>query len=87
MLAPLDAVRSAVAVVCGVPVAGLGADTVLADLGADSLALVSIADVVEAELNAGGGALSIADASLARMVTIGHIVDYIVSQRGVLAGA
>jgi acyl carrier protein len=87
MTASLDVVRNAVARVCGTDAAGLDASTSLADLGADSLALVSIADVVEAELAAAGGALQIDDASLGRMSTVGEIVGYVDAHRGELARA
>lgn len=85
MTAALDAVRSAVALVCGVDSAGLDASTSLVDLGADSLALVSIADVVEAELAAAGSSLHIDDASLGRMTTIAEVVAYVDAHCGELA--
>ena len=85
MSAALDTVRRAVALVCSADLAGLDASTSLADLGADSLALVSIADVVEAELAAAGTSLDIDDASLGRMATIGEIVAYVDAHRGELA--
>lgn len=87
MTAPLDAVRSAVALVCGVDPAELDAATDLAALGADSLALVSIADVVEADLGTAGVALHIDDASLGRMRRLGDIVEYVVAHGGVLSEA
>ena len=71
----LDVVRNAVAIVCGVPAA---------DLGADSLALVSIADVVEAAVTADGGSVHIDDASLGRMQTLGEFADYVSAHRGEL---
>jgi acyl carrier protein len=69
----LTAVRSAVAIVCDVEPASLSRTTRFADLGADSLARVSIADVVEASL---AESLHIDDASLARMASLGELVDY-----------
>ena len=87
MTAPLDVVRNAVALVCGVDAAGLDASTDLIELGADSLALVSIADVVESELAAGAVTVHIDDASLGRMQRLGEIVDYVVANRGVLTSA
>jgi len=80
----LDVVRNAVAIVCGVPAADLDGATVLADLGADSLALVSIADVVEAAVTADGGSVHIDDASLGRMQTLGEFADYVSAHRGEL---
>jgi acyl carrier protein len=86
MTATLDVVRNAVALVCGVDVATLDASTDLNELGADSLALVSIADVVEAEFAWAGRTLFIDDASLGRMRRLGDIVDYVAANGGVLAG-
>jgi acyl carrier protein len=85
MTASLDTVRSAVALVCGTDSSSLDATTSLADLGADSLALVSIADVVEADLAAAGIALAIDDASLGGMSTLGDIVAYVDAHSGELA--
>jgi acyl carrier protein len=87
MTAALDVVRNAVALVCGVDVATLDASTDLKALGADSLSLVSIADVVEAEYAAAGSPLFIDDASLGRMCRLGDIVDYVAAHGGVLTGA
>jgi phosphoribosylformylglycinamidine (FGAM) synthase PurS component len=76
-------VRAAVALVCGVDPEGLTAETTLESLGADSLARVSIADVVEAELAAAGirssdgGVVRIDDGSLAKFATLGEIDSYL----------
>lgn len=70
-------VRSAVALVCGVDAARLDAETTLESLGADSLARVSIADVVEDELAAGGVVVHIDDATLAKFQTLGEIDRYL----------
>jgi hypothetical protein len=59
--------------VCGVDPAGLEPGTTLAELGADSLARVSIADVVEAELAATGRVVHLDDATLGRVCTLGEI--------------
>ena len=70
-------VRAAVALVCGVEPDRLSAQTTLASLGADSLARVSIADVVEAELAAAGTIVRIDDATLAKFATLGEIDAYL----------
>jgi acyl carrier protein len=74
------AARDAVALVCGVDASAIDAGTDLADLGADSLALVSIADVVEAELAARGVVVRLDDATLARLTTVGDIADHLADQ-------
>ncbi len=80
----LTAVRGAVAIVCAVEPASLSRATRFADLGADSLARVSIADVIEAEVAGDLGAphrlLHIDDASLGRMASLGDLADYAASQ-------
>jgi acyl carrier protein len=70
-------VRAAVALVCGVDPAGLTSDTTLESLGADSLARVSIADVVEADLANAGRVVRIDDATLAKFQTLGEIDAYL----------
>ncbi|MBV9487059.1 MAG: acyl carrier protein, partial [Frankiaceae bacterium] len=55
-----------------------------ADLGADSLAGVSIADTVEAALPVTG--FRIDDAVLGRMATLGDLVDHLREQLPSLAG-
>jgi acyl carrier protein len=70
-------VRAAVALVCGVEPAGLTPETTLESLGADSLARVSIADVVEAELAEAGTVVRIDDATLAKFATLGEIDAYL----------
>jgi acyl carrier protein len=70
-------VRAAVALVCGVDPGGLSAQTTLESLGADSLARVSIADVVEADLAATGRSVRIDDATLAKFATLGEIDAYL----------
>jgi hypothetical protein len=72
---PLAAVRGAVALVCEVDVAMLSAATRFDDVGADSLARVSIADLVEAAAPA-GVAVHIGDAELCRMEHLGELADY-----------
>lgn len=71
------AVRAAVAVVCEVDEGSLTDATLLEDLGADSLARVSIADLVEAGAAAAGVRdLRIDDAALCRMTSLGDLGDY-----------
>lgn len=70
-------VRAAVALVCGVDADGLTPETTLESLGADSLARVSIADVVEADLAAAGTVVAIDDATLAKFKTLGEIDAYL----------
>lgn len=75
---PLGAVRDAVSIVCEVDAAGLMATTSFDDLGADSLARVSIADVVEASyLAATDRALHIDDATLGRMASLQELADFL----------
>jgi acyl carrier protein len=69
-------VRSAVAIVCEVDTDTLSDDTRFEDLGADSLARVSIADLVETDAATGGGQLHIDDASLSRMTSLGELAGY-----------
>jgi hypothetical protein len=80
----LTAVRGAVAIVCDVEPDSLSRATRFADLGADSLARVSIADVVEASLAADlgkpGRSLHIDDASLCQMASLGDLADYATSR-------
>ncbi|HWB66968.1 MAG TPA: phosphopantetheine-binding protein [Mycobacteriales bacterium] len=78
----LAVVCEAVAIVCEVDAATLSADTTFAELDADSLVLVGIADVVEATLAEQGRELHIDDASLGRMRSLGDVVDYILSSAG-----
>jgi acyl carrier protein len=79
----LTAVRGAVAIVCDVEPGTLSRATRFADLGADSLARVSIADVIEASLAAErGSSLHIDDASLGRMASLGELADYATSAVG-----
>jgi hypothetical protein len=71
-------VRDAAAIVCEVDAASLTGTTRLADLGADSLARVCIADVVEASvLEVTQQALHIDDATLGRVETLGELADVV----------
>lgn len=75
----LAVVCQAVAIVCEVEPATLSAETTFADLDADSLVLVSVADVVEAALAERSRELHIDDASLGRMSCLGDVVDYLLA--------
>jgi acyl carrier protein len=82
----LHAVRDAVAIVCEVEPDTLTASTRFADLGADSLARVSIADVVEATvLERDHRSLHLDDATLGRMASLGELADHV--SRGSLPAA
>jgi hypothetical protein len=70
-------VRSAVALVCGIDGAALSSQTTLAELNADSLVRVSIADVVESELARTGRVVHIDDATLGRVSTLGEIDSFL----------
>jgi acyl carrier protein len=70
----LTAVRDAVALVCEVDAAGLTGSTSFEELGADSLARVSIADVVEAAVAAGTGrTVRIDDTTLGAVATLDEL--------------
>jgi acyl carrier protein len=72
-----SAVRDAVAIVCEVEPGSLSDATRFDDVGADSLARVSIADLVEASAgNDDGIELHIDDASLCRMTSLAELADY-----------
>jgi acyl carrier protein len=68
-------VRDAVAIVCEVAPEQLTPTTEFTDLGADSLARVSIADTIEAALGRPG--FRIDDATLGRMATLGELGEYV----------
>jgi acyl carrier protein len=78
-------VRDAVAIVCEVAPDTLSPDTVFADLGADSLARVSIADTVEENLARPG--FRIDDAILGRMERLGDLVSYLEQEIPAMAAA
>jgi hypothetical protein len=73
-----DIVRDAVAVVCEVSPDSLTPDTRLADLHADSLARVSIADVVEADvLTRAHRFVHLDDGLLGRVESLRELTDYV----------
>lgn len=78
----LQAVQATVGFVCDVPVDQLTEATRLADIGADSLARVAIADQVEARLGAARAGWRIPDDTLARVTTVGELADAVVRLRG-----
>ncbi len=82
----LDAVRAAVAIVCQVEPGPLAASTRFDSLGADSLARISIADLVEARVAAAGGELFLDDAGLCRMASLGDLVTDIESRLAIHDG-
>ncbi len=73
---PLGAVRAAVAIVCEVEPASLTGSTRFDDVGADSLARVSIADLVEAQAADAGRELRIDDHSLSRMTSLTDLAEF-----------
>jgi acyl carrier protein len=78
--AVLDLVRDTLAIVCERPQEGLARTTALADIGADSLARVELADIVEERLAAHRPDLHIPDADLAAFQTVGDVADYLTAQ-------
>jgi acyl carrier protein len=74
----LAVVRDAVAIVCEVDPVTLTGATRFDDLGADSLARVSIADVIETRINGDAlPTLHIDDASLGRMSSLEDLAAYV----------
>jgi acyl carrier protein len=73
----LSAVRDAVGIVCELDPATLSGETRFADLAADSLARVSIADVVETTLARQRRTVHIDDASLGRLASLQELAEYI----------
>lgn len=75
-------VIDSVARVLEIPAAGVSEGMLLSDeLGADSIALVQIADLVEETCtDQGSGDLRFADADLARLPTVAAAIDYLSAQ-------
>jgi acyl carrier protein len=71
----LDIVREAVAIVLEVDPTRITRESSLAELQADSLALVEVAEIVEERLAPFAPALHISDAELDALRTIGDAVD------------
>jgi acyl carrier protein len=76
-----DVVTEAVATVMEVDPASLNRDTdLVGDLGADSLAIVEIVEIVEERLSERSKSFVIADDDIERLATIGDAVDYAVGR-------
>jgi acyl carrier protein len=73
-------VRDALAVVCDRPRAGIDRDSLLVDLGVDSLALVAFAEVVEERLSLDEPGRRLGDDELEGMRTVGDAVDHLVAR-------
>ena len=74
-----DLVVSSISYVLEVPLSAVRAEARLsADLGADSLAIVQIADVIEQSLRDKGFSLVIDDVDLAAIDTVSAAIDYLV---------
>jgi acyl carrier protein len=79
-------VRDALAIVLERDPATITADTTLAELAADSLALVEVAEIVEEQLAARTGhRLHIPDADLEAFRTVGAAADYAAEKVGAAA--
>jgi acyl carrier protein len=75
-----DVVREAVAIVCEVSPDTLTPDTRFAELHADSLARVSIADVVEASvLTRARRSVHLDDGLLGRVESLRELTDYVIA--------
>jgi acyl carrier protein len=83
----LTAARDAVALVCGVDLSHVEESTDLEALGADSLARVGIADVIEAELARTGLVVQIDDATLAKVATVGELAAFVTAHARPVDGA
>jgi acyl carrier protein len=73
-------VRESVAVVCEWPLEQVTEATGLADVGADSLARVGIADLVEERLATQLPGLHIPDDDLARFVTVRDLAEWVATR-------
>ena len=70
-------VADALAVVCEVPVAALHRQTELAAIGADSLARVEFAELVEERLTPYAPGLHVPDGELTGFATVGDAADFL----------
>jgi acyl carrier protein len=73
----LAVVTDVLAIVCERPAPSLSRDTALADIGADSLARVELAELLEQRLTAYVPELHIPDAELEAFRTVGDAADYV----------
>ena len=76
----LAVVTDALAIVCERPAGSLGRDTALVDVGADSLARVELAELVEERLAVYAPQLHIPDADLDGFRTVGDAADYLLAR-------
>ena len=75
-----DVVREAFGVVCDRPSAGINRDSLLVDLGVDSLALVAFAEVVEERLMLDDPSRRLRDDELEAFRTVGDAVDHLLAR-------
>ena len=73
-------VADALSVVCEVPAESLSPQTELAAIGADSLARVEFAEIVEERLTAYAPGLHVPDRELDGFRTVGDAVDYLLAR-------
>ena len=78
----LELVRETLAIVCERPSAEIMRTTALAEIGADSLARVELADIVEERLAEHRPDLHIPDADLEAFRTVDDVTRYLVTQLG-----
>ena len=77
----LGVVRDALTVVLETQPSMLTRDTALADIGADSLALVEVAEIVEEQLAPyASHPIAIPDSELEQLQTVGQLVDYLLAR-------
>ena len=77
----LGVVRAALALVLEIDAAAVSRDSAFAGLGADSLALVEVAEIVEEHLAPyAHQPIVIADSDLEGFTTVGEAVDYVLAR-------
>ena len=76
----LAVVTDVLAVVCERPASSLTGETALADIGADSLARVELAELLEERFAEYAPELHIPDAELEAFRTVGEAADYVSAQ-------
>jgi len=76
----LTVVREALAIVCEQPLSRITPTTSLDDLGADSLARVEVAELVEERLAEHAPHLHIGDADLEGFRTVADAVDFVAAR-------
>jgi acyl carrier protein len=75
-----EIVRTAVAVVCECPESQVRSSSALADLGADSLGRVAMAEMIEHDVAAWLPNLHIGDTELGAFETAADVVDYLMAR-------